>query len=58
MEFKFDFKRHQINKIPREKIVAELEKVAKAFRYMDFKQKDFDKLSSISNYTVYREFGS
>lgn len=58
MDFKFEFGRHQINKIPREKIIEELEKVAKASNYMDFKQTDFDKRASISSYTVYREFGS
>ena len=57
-DFKFEFGRHQISKIPRKKIVKELEKVAKAFKYADFKQDDFDKLADISYYTVNREFGS
>ncbi len=56
--FKFEFGRHQISKIPREKIIAELEKVAKHFNYTDFKQDDFDKIADISYYTVNREFGS
>ncbi len=57
-DFKFEFDRHQINKIPREKIIKELEKVAKHFNYTDFKQDDFDKMAGINYYTVYREFGS
>lgn len=58
MDFKFEFKRHQRNKIPREKIISELERVAEIFKYTDFKQDDFDQISHISSYTVYREFGS
>lgn len=57
-DFKFEFKRSQISKIPREKIIFELEKVAKHFNYTDFRQDDFDKLANVSAYTVYREFGS
>ena len=56
--FKFEFGRHQISKISREKVVAELEKVARHFNYTDFKQDDFDKIADISYYKVYREFGS
>jgi hypothetical protein len=55
---KFEFKRHQISKIPREKIIEELEKVAKHFNNTDFKQDDFNKLADISYFTVNREFGS
>jgi hypothetical protein len=57
-DFKFEFGRHQISKIPRERVIAELEKVAKHFNYTDFKQDDFDKIADISYYKVYREFGS
>lgn len=56
-DFKLEFGRHQISRIPREKVVAELEKVAKHFNYTDFKQDDFDKIADISYYKVYREFG-
>ena len=56
-DFKFEFGRHQISKIPRERVIAELEKVAKHFNYTDFKQDDFDKIADISYFTVYREFG-
>jgi len=58
MDFKFEFKRHQTNKIPRDKILAELENFARINNFTDFKQDDFNKHASISSYTVYREFGS
>ncbi len=58
MDFKFDFNRRQISKIPRERIIEELEKVAKHFNYSDFSQSDFNKFASISYFTVNREFGS
>jgi hypothetical protein len=57
-EFKFELGRNQANKISREKMITELGKAAKHFNYVDFKQTDFDKVAGISNYTVYREFGS
>src|SRR3989344_1000331 len=57
-DFKFEFERSQISKIPREKVIAELEKAAKHFNYTDYKQDDFDKIADISSYKVYREFGS
>ncbi len=57
-DFKFEFERSQISKIPREKVITELEKVAKHFNYLDFTQDDFDKVADISYYKVYREFGS
>lgn len=57
-DFKFEFKRDQINKISRKKIIAELEKVAKHFNYTDFTQGNFDKVADISYFRVYKEFGS
>jgi 5-methylcytosine-specific restriction endonuclease McrA len=57
-DFKFELGRHQISKISREKVIADLEKVAKHFNYKDFRQDDFDKIADISYYKVYREFGS
>jgi len=54
----FQFKRHRIDKISRDKIIKELELVAKHFGYKDFKRKDFDKNSEISGNTVIREFGT
>ena len=56
MEFKLE--RHQINKISRDKIIEELEKVAKTCDYTDFTEEDFNKVSEISYFTVNREFGS
>jgi hypothetical protein len=57
-DFKFQFNRNQIRKTSREKIIEELEKVAKHSHYTDFKEDDFSSLSEISYYTVIREFGS
>ncbi len=57
-DFKFEFGRKQISKIPRKKIIEELEKVSKQFNYTDFKQDDFSRISDISYFTVNREFGS
>ena len=54
----FKFKRHRIDKISRDKIIEELNLVAKHFQYKDFKKKDFDKVSEISGSTVIREFGT
>ena len=54
----FKFGRHQISKIPRERIVEELEKVAKHFDYLDFREHDFRDLSPISYYAVVRAFGT
>ncbi len=39
-------------------MVSELEKVAEHFNYTDFRQSDFNKIAGISDYTIYREFGS
>lgn len=57
-DFKFEFRRYQKSKISKEKVIAELEKVAKHFNYTDFRQNDFDEIADISYYKVYREFGS
>lgn len=58
MDFKFELRKYQASKIPKEKIIAELERIAKEYNYVDFRQDDFDRLASISSFTVYREFGS
>ena len=58
MDFTFELKRHQRNKIPREKILNELVRVAEIYKYTDFRQTDFDELSTISSTRVYREFGT
>jgi len=57
-DFKFQYGRNQISKIPRGKIVEELEKVAKYFDYADFREDDFGSLSTISYYSVVRAFGT
>lgn len=56
MEFRFE--RRRINKIPREKILLELKRVAKKFNYIEFGKMDFDKFAKISSTTVIKEFGS
>jgi nitrate reductase cytochrome c-type subunit len=58
MDFKFEFGRNRTGKIPRARVLAELEKAAVHFGYKDFRQDDFDKISEVSSYKVYREFGS
>lgn len=58
MDFKFDFNRRQISKIPREQIIDELVKAAKHFNYTDFSQSNFTSVANISYFTVNREFGS
>ncbi len=57
-DFKFELRRHQRNKIPRQKITEELEKVAKIFHYTDFKVSDFEEAAGMSADTVTREFGN
>lgn len=57
-DFKFEFKRRQTSKIPRGKILEELEKVARAFNYTDFTQDQFNEIANIHHYTAIREFGS
>ncbi|MCL4366703.1 HNH endonuclease [Patescibacteria group bacterium] len=58
MSFKFELRKYQGSKIKRDRIISELETVARNNNYTDFRQDDFDKVASISSYTVYREFGS
>lgn len=56
MDFKFE--RSRIDKIPREKIVAELVNVAKIYNFTRFTSKEFLKSASIGHQTVFREFGT
>jgi hypothetical protein len=58
MSFKFELRKYQGSKINKDRIVCELEAAAKKNNYSDFREDDFDKVASISSYTVYREFGS
>ncbi len=57
-DFKFEFGRWRINKISREKIIMELERVANIFNYTDFRIKDFEEIANMSADTVVREFGN
>lgn len=57
-DFKFELQRRQTSKIPREKILEELEKVAKSFGYKDFTQDQFNDIATIHHYTAIREFGT
>lgn len=54
----YKFQRTRIDKIPREKIVGELEKVAVIFKYVEFGKRDFNRLGNISATTVENEFGT
>lgn len=53
---KFEFKRVRTDKIPRDKMMYELEKAAKIFNYTEFGWRDFSKVASISATSVKREF--
>ena len=54
----YKFQRTRADKIPRAKIIEELEKVAQQHNYLEFSSDDFSKNSSISVGTVKNEFGS
>jgi hypothetical protein len=54
----YKFQRTRIDKISREKIIDELEKVAEVFKYIEFGKRDFNKLGNISATTVENEFGT
>jgi len=54
----FKFERHRIDKIPRDRIIDELLKVAEANQYCEFRQKDFEALANISRHPVISTFGS
>ncbi|MEK7534295.1 MAG: HNH endonuclease [Patescibacteria group bacterium] len=56
MDFKFE--RTRIDKIPREKIIEELVRVAEKFEYTRYTSKDFLKNASIGHQVVFREFGT
>lgn len=56
MNFKFD--RPRLDKIPRDKIIKELEDAAKVFDYITFGKRDFNKVANINYATVIRHFGS
>lgn len=54
----FKFNRPRSDKISKERIIQELENAAKAFNYVTFGHRDFDKVASIKHKTVIRTFGS
>lgn len=56
MDFKFE--RTRVDKIPREKIIGELAKVAEKHQYTRFTSKDFLSEASIGHQVVFREFGT
>jgi hypothetical protein len=55
---KFQLERARIDKIPRSKIDAELEKAADHFEFIEFTKRQFDEFAEISAITVVREYGS
>ncbi|KKU76575.1 MAG: HNH endonuclease domain protein [Parcubacteria group bacterium GW2011_GWA2_47_64] len=54
----YEFQRHRSDKIPREKVLEELEKVARNFNYREFSSDEFNDVSKISPGTVKNTFGS
>lgn len=53
----FQFQRHRVDRIPKDKIISELENVAKKFEYREFTCKEFSSSASIKHHAVLREFG-
>lgn len=58
MEFVFERERDKPTKISKERILAELEKVAKQFNYTEFSRSDFSKYADINHNTAIRQFGT
>ena len=57
--FKFEFNRHQINKIPRSKAEDELKRVAEIFNYRYFTRHEFDKVAKVcKGTTILNIFGT
>ncbi|MBU1110367.1 HNH endonuclease [Patescibacteria group bacterium] len=54
----FQFQRHRVDRITRDKIAFELEIVAKKFNYREFTCREFNTGASIKHQTVLREFGN
>jgi len=54
----FKFQRQRLNTIPEEKILSELERVAKHFNYIEFGWRDFNKIADISANPIKKHFGS
>lgn len=45
----FNFERTRADKITREEMLTELENVAKAFNFVEFRRKDYDQQAKISS---------
>lgn len=58
METEFNFERSRIDKFPKDKIIAELERVAQLSNYTVFGKRDFAKLANISAGPAIKTFGS
>jgi len=54
----YEFKRTRIDKIPKKKLIEELERVAGLFNYTEYGKRDFNKLAKISHNPIIKEFGS
>jgi hypothetical protein len=54
----YKFKRFRIDKMPREKVIEELERAAKFFNYTEFGWRDFNEVANISRTPVIKEFGT
>ena len=54
----FEFKRTRIDKIPREALLAELERVAEHQEFVEFGERDFDREARVGSSTVVRTFGA
>jgi hypothetical protein len=52
----FNFQRKRLNEFSEEKILNELENVAKHFNYIEFGRRDFDKIANISSSVVRKHF--
>jgi len=53
----FQFKRNRLNELSKDKMLAELEKAAKHFNYIEFGWRDFDKIADISANSIKKHFG-
>jgi len=54
----FQYKRRRLNQISEEKILNELEKVAKHFHYFEFGYREFNEIANISAGVVKKRFGT
>lgn len=52
----FNFQRKRVNEMSKEKMLDELERVAKHFNYIEFGRRDFDKIADISSSVIRKRF--